>query len=104
MTLTEPAPTAPPVGVVVVQGRVEAALAARLNAELGGRIEVGTQVLAVDVGRAEFVGSSGLVALADAARRLQDVRSGSLVLRNATAPLLRQLRLLRIDHVFELEI
>lgn len=104
MTLTEPLPTAPPVGLVVLHGDIEVDSAARMRAELRGRIEVGTQVLVVDVGDATFVGSSGLAALAEAAKRLRDERSGSLVLRNATAALLAHLRLLRIDHVFELEI
>ena len=91
-------------GVVVVEGRIQGPLAARMEAELRGRIEVGTQVLVVDVAKAQFVGPSGLAVLADAARRLQEERSGSLVLRHATPPLLDQLRLMRLDHVFELEI
>ena len=104
MTLTEPSPTAPPRGVVVVEGRIQGSLAARMEAELRGRIEVGTQVLVVDVAKAQFIGPSGLAVLADAARRLQEERSGSLVLRHADGRLLRELRLLRLDHVFELEI
>ncbi len=104
MTLTEPSPSAPWMGVVVLDGVIDAATAGRLDAELAGRIAVGTQVLMVDVGRAEFLGEAGLGVLAGAARRLQDERSGSLVLRNASATFLQQLRLLRLDHVFELEI
>jgi len=76
----------------------------RLDAELAGRIAVGTQVLVVDVGQVELSDTRTLGVLASAAQRLQDERSGSLVLRNASAGLLRQLRLMRIDHVFELEI
>lgn len=104
MTLTEPSPTAPWMGVIVLDGVIDAATAGRLDAELTGRIAVGTQVLMVDVGGAEFLDAAGLAVLADAARRLQDERSGSLVLRNADATLLRHLRMLRLDHVFELEI
>ena len=104
MTLTEPPPTAPSIGVVVIQGRIETAAVGRLQAELRGRIEVGTQVLVVDVRQAQFIGPSGLGVLADAARQLREERSGSVVLRNATAALLQQLRMLRIDHMFELEI
>jgi len=91
-------------GVVVLQGPIDAATAERLDAELHGRIAVGTQVLIVDVGEADFVEAAGLGALARAATRLQEERSGSVVLRNADASLLRHLRLLRLDHVFELEI
>ncbi len=104
MTLTDPMPTAPWVGVVVLNGAIDIAAAGRLDAELHGRIAVGTQVLTVDVGRAEFVDSAALGVLANAARRLQEERSGSLVLRDADAGLLRHLRLLRLDHVFELEV
>jgi len=104
MTLTQPSPTAPGTGVVVLDGPVDAATAGRLDAELHGRIAVGTQILMVDVGDAQFVDSAGFQVLAGAARRLQDERSGSLVLRNADAVLLRHLRMLRLDHVFELEI
>ena len=104
MALTGPSPTAPWMGMVVLDGAIDAANAARLDAELAGRIAVGTQVLMVDVGRADFVGPVGLGVLAGAATRLQDERSGSLVLRNADANLLRQLRMLRLDHVFELEV
>lgn len=75
-----------------------------MEAELYGRIAVGTQVLVVDVGEFESLDGPALSVLAGAAVRLQDERSGSVVLRNASMPLLRQLRALRIDHVFELEI
>ena len=104
MTLTQPSPTASGIGMVVLDGAIDAATAGRLDAELQGRIAVGTQVLMVDVGDARFVDSAGFQVLAGAARRLQDERSGSLVLRNADAALLRHLRMLRLDHVFELEI
>ncbi|MEJ7763925.1 MAG: STAS domain-containing protein [Acidimicrobiales bacterium] len=104
VALTEPLPTAPPMGVIVLTGTIDVTTAARLDAELQGRIAVGTQVLIVDVRDAHFADASGLGVLADAARRLQDERLGSLVLRNADAPLLRYLRMLRLDHVFELEI
>jgi len=83
---------------------VDEAQTSRLSAELAGRIAVGTQVIVVDVGQAEFVDSAALGVIACAGQRLQDERSGSLVLRNASAKLLRQLRLMRLDHVFELEI
>jgi len=104
MTLTDPTPTAPAVGLVVLPGDVDASDASRLSAELTGRIAVGTQVLVVDVGKVELIDSSALGILADAAQRLHDERSGSLVLRNASAQLLRQLRAMHLDHVFELEI
>ncbi len=104
MALNGHVATAPWMGVVVVDGAVDTTTAGRLEAELSGRIAVGTQVLMVDVGRAQFVEAAGLGVLATAAQRLQDERSGSLVLRNADAALLRHLRLLRLDHVFELEV
>ncbi len=104
MTLTDPSPTAPAFGVVVLGQPGEVGDATRLEAELQGRIAVGTQVLVVDLGEARILGSATLTVLAAAAARLQDERSGSLVLRNASAGLLQQLRLLRLDHVFELEI
>lgn len=103
MTLTDPSPTAPALGVVVLGGGGEAVDAGRLDAELNGRIAVGTQVLVVDVGDVKL-DSTALGVLAGAAIRLQDERSGSLVLRNASASLLGVLRLARLDHVFELEI
>lgn len=104
MTLTDPSPTAPARGLVVLHGEVDIADCSRLRAELDGRIAVGTQVLVVDMGQLDFIDSGALGVLADAAMRLHDERSGSLVLRNASAQLLRQLRLMRLDHVFELEI
>jgi len=61
-------------------------------------------VLVVDMGHVQRIESASLAVLAEAGRRLHDERSGSLVLRNASAHLLRQLRSLRLDHVFELEI
>ncbi len=104
MALTEWMPTAPALGVVILDGAVDVTSLSRLNAELEGRIAVGTQVLVVDVGKVELIDSSALGALASAAQRLRQERSGSLVLRNASARLLHQLRLMRLDHVFELEI
>lgn len=76
----------------------------RLDAELHGRIAVGTQVLVVDVGQVERLDAPAAGVLASAAIRLQDERSGSLVLRDPSVPLLRQLRLMRLDHVFELDV
>ena len=104
MTLTEPSPTAPALGVVVLGNGDDLADASRLEAELHGRIAVGTQVLVVDVGDTKLLDTSALNVLASAAIRLQDERSGSLVLRDASNELLRQLRVMRLDHVFELEI
>jgi len=104
MTLVDPSPTAPALGVVELRGDVDIAGISRLSAELDGRIAVGTQVLVVDVGQVELIDSAALGVLARAAQRLHDERSGSLVLRQASARLLRQLRLMRLDHVFELEI
>jgi anti-anti-sigma regulatory factor len=104
MTLTEPSPTAPALGVVVLGDEDGAHDASRLEAELYGRIAVGTQVLVVDVGAFTSVDETALSVMAGAAMRLQEERSGSVVLRNASVPLLRQLRALRLDHVFELEI
>ena len=103
MTLTDPSPTAPALGVVSLQ-RPEDADASRLEAELQGRIAVGTQVLVVDVGEIKLLDRAAMGVLAGAAIRLQEERSGSVVLRNASAGMLKQLRLLRLDHVFELEI
>jgi anti-anti-sigma regulatory factor len=78
--------------------------ASRLDAELHGRIAVGTQVLVVDVSQVERLEAAAASALARAAQRLQEERSGSLVLRDPSVPLLKQLRLMRLDHVFELDI
>ncbi len=103
MTLTDPSPTAPALGVVILTGEDDAE-ASRLDAELRGRIAVGTQVLVVDVGDVDHLNGAAMSVLARAAVRLQDERSGSVVLRNASSPLLQQLRLVRLDHVFELEI
>lgn len=104
LVMTEHAPTGPALGVVVLEGDVDISVVSRLNAELEGRIAVGTQVLVVDVGEVDLIDSSALGVLAGAAKRLLEERSGSLVLRNASGRLLRQLRLMRLDHVFELEI
>ncbi|MEO5679335.1 MAG: STAS domain-containing protein [Acidimicrobiales bacterium] len=76
----------------------------RLKAELDGRMAVGTQVLIVEVGEVQVLDSGELSVLAHAAKRLQDEHCGSVVLRNASARLLGQLRLMRLDHMFELEI
>src|SRR5688500_19009185 len=103
MTLTDPSPTAPALGVVVLRDDDDDE-ATRLDAELNGRIAVGTQVLVVDVDEVKLLNAAAMSVLAAAAIRLQDERSGSVVLRNASAPLLKQLRLMRLDHVFELEI
>lgn len=104
MTVREPSPSAPAVGVVAVRDRNTTQAAGRLDAELRGRIAVGTQLLIVDVGQATSLDPEVLGVLADAAKFLQDDRAGSVVLRNATGLLLRQMRLMRIDHIFELEL
>jgi hypothetical protein len=52
----------------------------------------------------QVIGTGEHSVLANAATRLQDEHSGPMVLRNASARLLGQLRLMRLDHRFELEI
>lgn len=91
-------------GEAVVQGAVDLAGAPRLDAELDGRIAVGAEVLVVDLEEVKVLDSAVVAVLADAAEHLHDERSGSLVLRNASAPLLQQIRLMRLDHMFELDI
>lgn len=76
----------------------------RLHAEFEGRHAVGALVLVVDMDRVEILDSAVLRVLASAANRLRAERSGSMVLRNASPALLQQLRLDRIDHMFDLEI
>ena len=102
--LVEPKASGPASAVVVLRGAAGVGDGARLKAELDGRMAVGTQVLIVEVGEVEFVESGELSVLANAATRLQDEHSGSMVLRNASARLLGQLRLMRLDHMFELDI
>lgn len=75
-----------------------------MQAELDGRIDVGTQLLVIDLGRVDIIDSALLVVLADAANRLRDERCGSVILRDAPASILQQLRLMRLDHLFDLEI
>ncbi|MDQ6837752.1 MAG: hypothetical protein M3137_05285 [Actinomycetota bacterium] len=102
--LIDPRTTGPASAVVVLRDSVELADGARLQAELDGRMAVGTQVLIVEVGDVQLLGTGELSVLVNAATRLQDEHSGSMVLRNASARLLGQLRLMRLDHKFELEI
>lgn len=102
--LVSPEVRAPAVGVIILRGSVDIADVPRLNAELDGRLAVGTQVLIIDVGEVQLIDSAALGVLAAAAQHIQNDRSGSMVLRNASARLLAQLRLMRLDHVFELEI
>lgn len=102
--LVSPEVRAPAVGVIVLRGSVDIADAPRLNAELDGRLAVGTQVMVIDVGEVRLIDSAALGVLAAAAQRLQDDRSGSMVLRGASSRLLAQLRLMRLDHIFELEL
>jgi len=100
---TSPTPretAGPQVGPVVVHNPVDVADTPRLEAELDGRIAVGTQVLVADV---EEVKLFDYNVLAGAAQHLHDERSGSMVLRNPSAPFMRQLRLMRLNHMFELE-
>ena len=87
----------------VVCGAVDLVGAPRLDAELDVRIAVGAQVLVVDLEEVKRLDAAVVAVLVDAADHLHDERSGSLVLRNASAPLLQQLRLMRLDHMFELD-
>jgi len=94
----------PDPAVIVVSDATDAAAVPRLEAELDGRITVGTQVLVADVEGVKLFDSAVLGVLASAAHHLHEERSGSLVLRNPSGPFMRQLRLMRLDHMFELEI
>lgn len=95
--------TGPRPGEGIVCGAVDVVGAPRLDAELDGRIAVGAQVLVVDLEAVRNLDSAVVAVLADAASHLHDECSGSLVLRNASPPLLQQLRIMRLDHMFELD-
>jgi len=90
--------------VVVLRDAVGGGDGARLQAELDGRMAVGTQVLIVEMGEVQLIDPGELRVLANAATRLQAEHSGSMVLRGASARLLGHLRLMGVDHLFELEI
>lgn len=96
--------TAPAVGVVVLPSTRDVPSASRVKAEVDGRIAVGTHLLVIDLGEVDTIDSDLLVVLAGAASRLQDERCGSVILRDTPAPILQQLQMMRLDHLFELEI
>ena len=98
------APTAPAVGVVVLPPTDDVTSASRVKAEVDGRIAVGTHLLVIDLEKMDIIDSDLLVMLAGAAKRLHDERCGSVILRDPQALILQQLRLMRLDHLFELEI
>ncbi len=96
--------TAPAVGVVVLPPTDDVPTASRVKAEVDGRIAVGTHLLVIDLEKVDTIDSDLLVMLAGAAKRLHDERCGSVILRDAQALILQQLRLMRLDHLFDLEI
>jgi len=95
--------TGPAAAVVALRDSVGASDGGRLKVELDGRMAVGTQVLIVETGEVQVINDGEVSVLANAATRLHDEHCGSMVLRNASARLLGQLRLMRLDHMFELE-
>ena len=96
--------TAPAVGVVVLPSTDDVPSASRVRAEVDGRIAVGTHLLVIDLREVDTIDSDLLAVLAGAALRLHDERCGSVILRDAPAPILQQLQMMRLDHLFELEI
>jgi anti-anti-sigma factor len=88
--------------VLALSGRLDASTATEIRAALHTAIDAGAGDLIVDVSGVDLVDATGLGVLLGAHRRA--ARAGRrVVLRDASARLVRVLRLARLHRVFALE-
>jgi anti-sigma B factor antagonist len=87
--------------VLQVGGEVDVYTAPRLRERLVELVDGGARKVVVDLGRVEFLDSTGLGVLVGAHKRLR-AAGGSLALVCAREPLLKIFRITALDQVFPL--
>jgi anti-sigma B factor antagonist len=87
--------------VLLVGGEVDVYTAPRLRERLVELVDGGARKVVVDLGRVEFLDSTGLGVLVGAHKRLR-AAGGSLALVCAREPLLKIFRITALDQVFPL--
>ncbi|HEX5741617.1 MAG TPA: STAS domain-containing protein [Pilimelia sp.] len=87
--------------VLEVGGEVDVYTAPRLREELLALIDAGTRKIVVDLGRVDFLDSTGLGVLVGAMKKLRGVE-GTFGLVCTKEPLLKIFRITALDQVFPL--
>ncbi|GAA2510213.1 STAS domain-containing protein [Pilimelia columellifera] len=87
--------------VLEVGGEVDVYTAPRLRERLQGLIDGGVRAIVVDLGRVEFLDSTGLGVLVGAMKRLRPI-GGTFSLVCSKEPLLKIFRITALDQVFPL--
>ena len=88
--------------VVSIPGpRLDAAAADHFKTEIFGLIDQGASALVLDLSRVEFMDSSGLGAIVASLKHMGS--SGSIILAAPTGPVVKVLRLTRMNQVFKIQ-
>jgi anti-sigma B factor antagonist len=90
------------VGVVCVDGEVDAVSAPDLYAAAGDLIADGARSLVIDIGKVDFIASDGLWTLVRAFN-LARANGGTVTVRNPTALAYRLIKVTRLDEVLVLD-
>jgi anti-sigma B factor antagonist len=91
----------PGLEVLTVRGELDISTAARLQQELGGLLDAGTERVAVDLSGVVFMDSSALSALV-AARERAVLHSQQLTLSNPSPACAKVLGITGLDRIFDL--
>lgn len=89
------------VNIVKVQGRLDIMTSAELEKKMKDLLDSGADRILVDLGRLEFLSSSGLRIFIECAKRIRNVK-GKLAFCRPSPSVMNVFRITRLDSVFEI--
>lgn len=90
-------------GITIVNllGRLDIMMSVELEKQMHGLLDSGAEDILIDLGRLDFLSSSGLRIFIDCAKRIKNV-NGRLVFCNPSPSVLRVFKITQLDSVFEI--
>lgn len=89
------------INIVSLLGRLDIAMSVELEKQMHGLLDSGAQNILIDLGRLDFLSSSGLRIFIECAKRIKNVK-GRLVFCNPSPSVLRVFKITQLDAVFEI--
>jgi len=87
--------------IVNLLGRLDIAMSMELEKQMHSLLDSGADRILIDLGRLDFLSSSGLRIFIDCAKKIKNVK-GKLVFCNPSPSVLRVFKITRLDTVFEI--
>ncbi len=89
------------ISIVCLLGRLDIMMSVELEKEMHGLLDSGADRIVVDLGRLDFLSSSGLRIFIECSKRIKNVK-GKMVLCNPSPSVLKVFKITQLDSVFEI--